>query len=117
MNLCEFKGEEAFKVMGKIIRILREIFKDENVIEMTTKKEKGWILAFLDYSLENQSKNWLDLFVALNPSIKPKDVTTMDVLAFAYEFVNDEQMMSLFFSQSRMNQKKSIGSASENTEA
>ena len=115
MKLSEFKGEEAFKVMGKVVRVLRGIFKDEKCLEIIKAKQSGWVLDFLDYSLSEQSAMWLELFCALNPDKKPNDVSTQDVLTFAYEFMNDEQLMSLFFSQSQVTQKTSIGSAMENT--
>lgn len=116
MRLNEFKGEEAFKVMGRVVRSLRGMFKDEKVLAITTKKEEGWMLEFLEYSLSEQANIWLELFCNLNPDIKAEEVTTLDVISFAYEFTQDEQMMSLFFSQSQMKPKTSIGSATENIE-
>ncbi|MBR4426401.1 MAG: hypothetical protein IKS77_01750 [Spirochaetales bacterium] len=117
MKLSDFKGEDAFKVMGKVISYLKEMFIDPKATEIVNKKEQGWMFDFLTYSLGEQSKIWLNLFCTLNPEKKAEDVSTADVISFAYEFTQDEQMMSLFFSQSRTkNVKTSIGSAMENTE-
>lgn len=117
MKLSEFKGEEAFKVMGRIIRSFRSVFKDEKIIKITKEKDKeGWVLDLLEYSLSEQASIWLDMFCTLNPEKKRSEVSTRDVIAFAYEFMNDEQLMSLFFSQSQNKPLTSIGSATESTE-
>lgn len=117
MKLSEFKGEEAFKVMGRTVGCLRAIFQDEKVLAITQAKEKGWILEFLEYSLCEQSNKWLDLYCILTPQAKRSEVSTQDVITFASDFTNDEQLMSLFFTQSRtMMPKTSIGSVTENTE-
>lgn len=117
MKLCDFKGEEAFKVMGKTISVLKRIFLNKKASEIIDKKSKGYLMEFFEFSLTEQSKEWLELFTILNPDKAPEEVSTQDVIAFAYDFINDEQLMSLFFSQSRTTKlKTSIGSAMENTE-
>jgi len=116
MKLQEFKGEEAFKVMGRVIGVLRGIFKDEKAVKIINKKNDGWVLDFLEYSLSEQASMWLKLFCTLNPDKQAGDVSTQDVIAFAYEFMNDPQLMNLFFSQSQTKPKTSIGSAMESTE-
>lgn len=117
MRLNEFKGEEAFKVMGRVVGGLKAIFQDKKAIEIIQGKEAGWMMDFFQYTLTEQSKQWLDLYCILTPDAKRDSVSTSDVISFASEFMNDEQLMSLFFSQSRMiTSKTSSGSAMENTE-
>lgn len=117
MKLSDIKGEEAFRVMGRLVSILKRMFSDEKAQKIILEKQEGYLMTFFEYSLGKQSADWLEMFVALNPDKKAEEVTPMDVIAFAYEFMNDEQMMSLFFSQGgTMIQKTSIGSATENTE-
>lgn len=117
LRLSEFKGEEAFKVMGRVVGGIKAIFKDEGALKIIQNKEAGWMLDFFEYTLVEQSAKWLDLYCILTPNAKRSEVSTQDVITFASEFMNDEQLMSLFFSQSRMiTSKTSIGSATENTE-
>jgi hypothetical protein len=117
MKLADFKGEAAFKVMGEVVSTLRVMFQDEKVLKIVTEQKQGYLLEFFEYSLKEQSKQWLDLFTALNPDKDREEVNPMDVVAFALEFRNDEQLMSLFFSSGRtMAMTTSIGSATENTE-
>lgn len=117
LRLSEFKGEEAFKVMGRVVGGFKAIFKDETALKIVKGKEEGWMLDFLEYTLTEQSGLWLNLYCTLTPNAKKEDVSTADVFDFAYEFTSDEKLMSLFFSQSRMiTSKTSIGSATEITE-
>jgi len=117
MKLSEFKGEDAFKVMGRVISVLKRLFLDKKASEIINKKSEAYLMEFFEYSLTNQSKEWLEMFTILNPEKKAEDVSTTDVIVFASDFIHDEQLMSLFFSQSRtMKPKTSIGSATENTE-
>ena len=117
MKLADFKGEEAFRVMGRVVSVLKKMFSDEKATKIILEKKEGYLMTFFEYSLDKQAAQWLDMFVTLNPGIKREDVTPMDVVSFAYEFMQDEQMMSLFFSSGRtMTQKTSIGSAMASTE-
>lgn len=116
-RLSEFKGEEAIKVMGRVVGGIKAIFKDEKAIGIIQGKGAGWMLDFFEYTLTEQSKLWLDLYCILTPNVKRENVSTQDIILFANEFMNDETLMSLFFSQSRMiTSKTSIGSATENIE-
>lgn len=117
MKLTDIKGEEAFRVMGRLVSILKKMFSDEQAQKIILEKKEGYLMTFFEYSLDKQAKEWLEMFVALNPDKKAEEVSPMDVIAFAYEFTQDEQMMSLFFSQGRaIMSKTSIGSATENIE-
>lgn len=122
-SLREFKGEEAFKVMGRVITCLKRIFQDEKASQIIIEKRQEnpnsemWMMDFLEYSLIEDSKEWLDLFCVLNPNIPRAEASTDDVIAFAFEFFADERLRSLFFSQSQqVTLKTSIGSAMENIE-
>ena len=116
MKLSDFKGQDAFRVMGKLIKAFRVMFNDEKILEITERKEKAWVLNFLEYSLCEKADVWLDTFCALNPDIEAENVTTADVVKFAYDFMSDEQLMTLFFSQGRTTGVTTLQSASENTE-
>lgn len=120
-SLQEFKGEEAFKVMGRVISCLKSIFKNEEaskiIVEGRKSKSQAWMMDFLEYSLTENAGEWMNLYCTLNPSADREDVSTQDVINFAFEFFNDSQLMSLFFSQSQQQTSMiSIGSATQNTE-
>lgn len=122
-SLREFKGEEAFKVMGRVITCLKRIFQDEKAAKIIVEKKQEnpnsdfWMMDFLEYTLTENSKEWLDLFCVLNPNEKREDVSTDDVISFAFEFFADDRLRSLFFSQSQqVTSKTSIGSAMASTE-
>ena len=118
--LQKFKGEDAFRVMGRVVRVLRSIFQDEKCVEIINKRDPNnnlWMLDFFDYTLMEQSGKWLELYCTFYPEVAKENVSTEDVFTFAYDFMNDDKMMSLFMSQSQMNEPKtSIGSATESTE-
>lgn len=118
MKLSDFKGEEAFKVMGKLIGSLKKLFSDKKASEIVRNHGAGtgWIMDFFEYSLIEQSGVWLEMFKTLNPEIPEGEISTQNVVTFAYEFMQDPQLTSLFFSQGRTTLKTSIGSATENTE-
>jgi len=116
MRLKDFKGEEAFKVMGKMVSCLRRMFQDKKASDIVITKKQGWILEFLEYSLCEQAGVWLDMFKALNPDVPEEEISTQNVVIFASEFMQDPELTSLFFSQGRTTSKTSIGSATENTE-
>jgi len=110
MKLSEIKGQEAFKAMGTVVGCLREMFQDKKLNKITSEQKTGWLLDFFSVSLEEKADIWMRMFLALNPDMKEEDVSVGSVIRFAYDFKNDPEMMSLFFSQSDRMEKTSIGS-------
>ena len=110
MRLSDIKGEQAFQVMGDVIDCLREMFADEKVIKVVNDKKQGWILEFFSVSLKERSDVWMKMYLALNPDVKKDDVSLGSVIKFAYDFKNDPELMSLFFSQSEQTEINSSGS-------
>lgn len=110
MKLTDIKGQEAFKVMGTLIGCLREMFTDKELSKITTEQKQGWLLDFFNISLEKKSDIWLKMYLALNPDKKEEDVSIASVIQFAFDFKNDPELMSLFFSQGDQTEKTSSGS-------
>ena len=108
MRLSDIKGQDAFKAVGKVIGCLRELFKDEALSAIVREKEAGWILDFFAVSLEKNSATWEKMFRILNPDVK--EYSLGSVIRFAYDFKNDPELMSLFFSQGEQMENKSSGS-------
>ena len=108
MRFSDIKGQDAFKTVGKIIRCIQEFFKDEKLRTISIEKKKGWILDFFAESLENKADVWEKMFILLNPDVK--EYTLGSVIKFAYDFKNDPELMSLFFSEGEQMQKESSGS-------
>lgn len=115
MRLSEIKGEEAFKTIGKLIGCLREMY-DEETIKIATEQKTGWIFEFFQVTLEKKSDVWVRAYMILNPEIKKENISLGSVIKFAYDFKNDQELMSLFFSQSEQIVNSSSGSPTENTE-
>ncbi len=115
MKLSDFKGQEAFRVVGHLMRCLQEMFKDEKLLKIATEKKAGWIIEFFAESLENKPEIWEKMFVLLNPN--NKDYNLGSVIKFAYDFKNDPELMSLFFSQGDQMQSESSGSPTVNITA
>jgi hypothetical protein len=99
MRLSDIKGQEAFKTIGKVIGCLKKLFNDEELQKIATEQPTGWILDFFEKSLEKQSDIWMEMFLVLNPDKTEKDISLGSVISFAYDFKNDPELMSLFFSQ------------------
>lgn len=120
MVLDKFKGNEAFRVIGKVIHEFKSFYENEKVMKIVTErgnqKNNNWVLELLEVSLSEDAEKWMKLYLVLNPEKKAEDVTTFDVFKFANEFISDPTMMNLFFSQSRTVAPISSGSAMENTE-
>lgn len=120
MVLDKFKGNEAFRVIGKVIHEFKSFYDNEKVMKIVTEGRKqsnnNWVLDLLEVSLSEDSEKWMKLFLVLNPDKKAEDVTTYDVFRFANEFISDPTLMNLFFSQSRTVAPISSGSAMANTE-
>lgn len=120
MVLDKFKGNEAFRVIGKVIHEFKSFYENEKVMKIVTEgrkqKNNNWVLELLEVSLSEDAEKWMRLFLVLNPDKKAEDVTTFDVFKFANEFISDPTMMNLFFSHSRTVAPISSGSAMENTE-
>lgn len=120
MVLDKFKGNEAFRVIGKVIHEFKSFYENEKVMKIVTErgnqKNNNWVLELLEVSLSEDAEKWMRLYLVLNPEKKAEDVTTFDVFKFANEFISDPTMMNLFFSQSRTAVPISSGSAMENTE-
>lgn len=120
MVLDKFKGNEAFRVIGKVIHEFKSFYENEKVMKIVTErgnqKNNNWVLELLEVSLSEDAEKWMRLYLVLNPEKKAEDVTTFDVFKFANEFISDPTMMNLFFSQSRTVAPISSGSAMENTE-
>lgn len=114
--LKDLKGNEAFKAMGRVIGGFRKLFKDPTLAEIAAKKPQGWILEFFEISLDEHSDIWMDMFLALNPDKAEEDISLGSVIKFALEIKNDEEIMSLFFSQSDQTENTPSGSLTENTE-
>lgn len=117
MRLSEIKGDQTFKAIGGIVKCLREIFTDKQIMKIVNDKQTGWMLDMFSVSLEEKADVWMRMFLILNPDVKEEDVSIGNVIKFAYEFKNDEELMSLFFSQGEQMVTKSSGSPTENTEA
>lgn len=120
MVLDKFKGNEAFRVIGKVIHEFKSFYDNKKVMDIVAegrkKKDSRWVLEFLEVSLSEEPEKWMNLFLVLNPDKKADDVTTFDVFRFGNEIVSDPTMMNLFFSQSRTVAPISSGSAMANTE-
>lgn len=120
MVLDKFKGNDAFRVIGKVIHEFKSFYDNKKVMDIVAegRKDKNtrWVLEFLEVSLSEEPEKWMNLFLVLNPDKKAEDVTTYDVFKFGNEIVSDPTMMNLFFSQSRTVAPISSGSAMENTE-
>lgn len=117
MKLAEFKGEEAFKKIGKVVSCLRKMFEDKRLAMIAKAQNEGWILAFFEISLAEHSDLWVKLYLELNPDETEEDISLQSVIHFAYEFMNDKELNSLFFSSSEQTAMTSSGSPMENTEA
>lgn len=120
MVLDKFKGNDAFRVIGKVIHEFKSFYDNKKVMDIVAEGRKNkntkWVLEFLEVSLSEEPEKWMNLFLVLNPDKKAEDVTTFDVFKFGNEIVSDPTMMNLFFSQSRTVVPISSGSAMENTE-
>lgn len=120
MVLDKFKGNEAFRVIGKVIHEFKSFYENKKVMKIVAErgnqKNNNWVLELLEVSLSEDAEKWMRLYLVLNPEKKAEDVTTFDVFKFANEFISDPTMMNLFFSQSRTVAPISSGSAMENTE-
>jgi hypothetical protein len=120
MVLDKFKGNEAFRVIGKVIHEFKSFYENEKVMKIVAErgnqKNNNWVLELLEVSLSEDAEKWMRLYLVLNPDKKAEDVTTFDVFKFANEFISDPTMMNLFFSQGRTVAPISSGSAMENTE-
>ena len=114
MRISDIKGEDAFKVLGQVVGYLRDLFQDEELSEIATTQRKGWLLEFFSTSLEKKSDTWMNLFLALNPDKKKEDISIATVITFAYDFKNDPELMSLFFSQGGQTVNNSSGSPTVN---
>ena len=110
MKLSDIKGKDAFKAVGVVVGCLRDLFQDEVLSKISTEQKKGWILDFFTVSLEDHSDVWIKMFLALNPDMEEEDVSLGSVIKFAYEFKNDPELMSLFFSQGEQMEQTSSGS-------
>lgn len=99
MKLSEIKGQEAFKAIGAIVGCLKEMFKDMELNKIVSEQKAGWLLDFFERSLETQSAIWTRMFMVLNPDVKEDEISLGTVIRFAFEFKNDPELMSLFFSQ------------------
>lgn len=117
MRLSDIKGVEAFKTIGKIVGCLRGLYENEKLLKIATEQKTGWIMDFFSISLEEESETWMKMFIILNPGVKEEDINLGSVIKFAYEFKNDPELMSLFFSQGEQTVKTSSGSPMVNTEA
>jgi hypothetical protein len=120
MVLDKFKGNEAFRVIGKVIHEFKSFYDNKKVMDIVAEgrktKNSKWVLEFLEVSLSEDPEKWMNLFLVLNPDKKADDVSTSDVIRFGNEIVSDPSMMNLFFSQSRTVAPISSGSAMANTE-
>lgn len=110
MRLSDIKGQDAFKAIGTVVGCLREMFKDEKLSKMVMEQRSGWLLEFFSASLDNHADIWMRMYLALNPDMKEDDVSVGSVIRFAYDFKNDPELMSLFFSQGGQMQNNSSGS-------
>ena len=115
MKLTDIKGQDAFKAMGIVIGCLRDMFSDKKLSKIVAKQDDGWLFDFFTISLDEKSDLWLKMFLALNPDKNADDVNIASVVKFAYDFKNDPELMSLFFSQGGQMVNKSSGSHTDNT--
>jgi hypothetical protein len=120
MVLDKFKGNEAFRVIGKVIHEFKSFYDNKKIMNIVAEgrkqKNSNWVLELLEVSLSEEPEKWMNLLLVLNPDRKAEDVTTFDVFRFANELLSDPTIMNLFFSQSRTVAPISSGSAMANTE-
>lgn len=116
MRLNEIRGTNAFKAMGVLVGCLKTMFNNPVLKEIVKNKgeDNSWVLSFIEKSLEELPDVWMKMFLVLNPDLKEEEVSVANVVHFAYEFTNDPEIMSLFFSQSNQRVKESSGSATGN---
>lgn len=116
MKLSEIKGHEAFKAIGTVVGCLRDMFKDEKLSVLVTEQKAGWLMEFFSESLDKHSDIWMKMFLALNPDMNEEDVSVGSVIKFAFDFKNDPELMTLFFSQGEQMVNNYSGSPMVNIE-
>lgn len=116
MRLSDIKGEQAFKTIGKLIGCLREMYQNEKLLPIVKSDDKAWVLKFFEVSLEECSETWVKMYLLLNPDTTKDNISLSSVVKFAYDFKNDPELMSLFFSQGEQMETTSSGSLTENIE-
>ena len=115
MRLSDIKGEQAFKAIGKLVGCLREMYQNEKLLPIVKSDKENWMLEFFEVSLEECSDIWIRMYLVLNPDTTEDDISLSSVIKFAYDFKNDPELMSLFFSQSEQTETNSSGSLTENS--
>ena len=66
MVLDKFKGNEAFRVIGKVIHEFKSFYDNKKVMDIVAEgrktKNTKWVLEFLEVSLSEEPEKWMNLF-------------------------------------------------------
>ena len=114
MKLSDFKGEEAIEVLADIMEPASVIMSDPDVQRMITHKGNSY-LKIASYILKEHPKDILNMYEPLTKESK-EEATPPKLIRLILDIINDEELRSLFSSQSPDEALKSSGSATENTE-
>ena len=71
MVLDKFKGNEAFRVIGKVIHEFKSFYDNKKIMDIVAEgrktKNSNWVLELLEVSLSEEPEKWMNLFLVLNP--------------------------------------------------
>ena len=110
MRLSDFKGEKAVDILADMMNPASVIFKDEEVKKMFTKGS-----TYMDiggYILKDHKSEILDIYEILMHEPK-ENANPIKLIQLVMDIIEDDELTSLFTSQSQL---MSSGSATENTE-
>lgn len=120
MKISDFKGEKAIDFIGDIIEPAATIFSDEVVRGLFTLEKSGEKknkAAIAKHICKEYSTEVIEILAAMN-EVSPEEYSgsPFTIVMQVFEILNDPNLMSVFISSEQKTEKKSSGSATENTE-
>lgn len=120
MKISDFKGEKALDFIGDIIEPTSKIFSDDVVRSLFTPEKNGEKknkAAIAKHICKEYSTEVIEILAAMD-GVTSEDYSgnPLTILKQVFEILNDPDLMSVFISSEQKTEKKSSGSATENTE-
>jgi len=119
-KLSEVKNEDALELIANTIEPISRILADKEieVFKAKAKKQEVRKIDIVKWVLNSHSDDVLEILAALEgKDIAHFEISALEIPMRVLEILNDEELTSLFTSQSQTITKPYSGSAMENTEA
>lgn len=116
MKISDYKDEEALDLVADLIEPAGKIFSDQELRKAV--KDGSSKPSVAKIIIKNHKSEIIEILARINNvPVNEYHFTVMSLITDVIDIIQDQELMSVFYSQGQKTEITSSGSVSENTEA